>query len=93
MSQKKKKGKTGGKICVNMTRSLKILSKGISKEKNKGGTRNKNRQNLGKLITNIEVGEILSDYHVDMSKGSDKDNDNEVQSGPMNNLISWDLKR
>lgn len=55
-------------------------------EKNKGGTKNKNRQNLGKLMTNIEVREILSDCQVDMSKGSDKDTDDEMQSGPMNNL-------
>lgn len=62
VSQKKKQGKIGGKKGVNMTESLKILSKGIGKEKTKGGTRNKNLHNLGRLVINIEVGETLSDY-------------------------------
>lgn len=57
MIKRKKKAK-------NISTSLVIASCGIIKEKTKGMTRGKTKQNLGKLMEDREVGGLLVDIYL-----------------------------
>lgn len=69
-----------------MSKSLTMSSKGISKDKSKGGSRNIIKQNLGKFKSIIEMGELLSDCQVDLIRDSEIDVVSGVKYGLLHKL-------